>query len=396
MNFASTIQVSTKAIIINKARSFLTMLGIIIGVFAIILLVSIGSGIQNYINKQFENLGTTSIFILPGTGGVSSGPPIGNVSKFDREIIDRLKREEGRSFDQVVASQDTFAVARFGDKSKNITLTAISTNGFDVSSLDIVKGRKFTEAEDRAAKKIAVLGPTLANEFFSDINPLGKKITIGSTRYTIIGVTDKLGSVAGQDPDNTAYIPINTYLTQTGTDTISSLLVSAKSQESVEQTKQKINDILLTKLDKDDFTIQSQEQLLSSILSIISFITYALGGIAAISLLVGGIGISNIMLVSVTERTREIGLRKALGATPADILTQFLLEAMILSLIGGSAGVALGFLGSIGLSQFLSTSVPLWSVILAFGFSAGVGIIFGSVPAWRAAKLNPIDALRYE
>jgi len=225
---------------------------------------------------------------------------------------------------------------------------------------------------------------------------LGKKITIGSTRYTIIGVTDKLGSVAGQDPDNTAYIPINTYLTQTGTDTISSLLVSAKSQESVEQTKQKINDILLTKLDKDDFTIQSQEQLLSSILSIISFITYALGGIAAISLLVGGIGISNIMLVSVTERTREIGLRKALGATPADILTQFLLEAMILSLIGGSAGVALGFLGSIGLSQFLSTSVPLWSVILAFGFSAGVGIIFGSVPAWRAAKLNPIDALRYE
>jgi len=288
------------------------------------------------------------------------------------------------------------ASPRFGDKSKNITLTAISTNGFDVSSLDIVKGRKFTEAEDRAAKKIAVLGPTLANEFFPDINPLGKKITIGSTRYTIIGVTDKLGSVAGQDPDNTAYIPINTYLTQTGTDTISSLLVSAKSQESVEQTKQKINDILLTKLDKDDFTIQSQEQLLSSILSIISFITYALGGIAAISLLVGGIGISNIMLVSVTERTREIGLRKALGATPADILTQFLLEAMILSLIGGSAGVALGFLGSIGLSQFLSTSVPLWSVILAFGFSAGVGIIFGSVPAWRAAKLNPIDALRYE
>ena len=185
-------------------------------------------------------------------------------------------------------------------------------------------------------------------------------------------------------------------MTQTGNDTVSSLLVTAKSQESIEQAKHRISDILLTKLTKDDFNIQTQEQLLSSILSIVSFITYALGGIAAISLLVGGIGISNIMLVSVTERTREIGLRKALGATPGDILTQFLLEAMILSLFGGLIGVGLGFLGSLGLSQFLSTSVPAWSVILAFSFSAGVGMIFGSVPAYRAAKLNPIEALRYE
>lgn len=396
MNLLSTLQVSTRAIIVNKVRSFLTMLGIIIGVFAIILLVSIGSGIQNYINKQFENLGTTSIFILPGTGGVSSGPPILNVSKFDREIIDRLKREEGRSFGQVVASQDTFGIARFGNKSKNITLTAMSSNGFEVAGLDIAKGRIYTEAEDRGAKKIAVLGPTLAEEFFPNTNPLGQKITLGSARYTIIGVTDKLGAVAGQDPDNAAYIPINTYMTQTGNDTVSSLLVTAKSQESIEQAKHRINDILLTKLTNDDFNIQTQEQLLSSILSIVSFITYALGGIAAISLLVGGIGISNIMLVSVTERTREIGLRKALGATPGDILTQFLLEAMILSLFGGLIGVGLGFLGSLGLSQFLSTSVPAWSVILAFSFSAGVGMIFGSVPAYRAAKLNPIEALRYE
>ncbi len=397
MNFFSTFQVATKAIIVNKVRSFLTMLGIIIGVAAIILLVSIGAGIQNYINKQFESLGTTSIFVLAGTGNVSSGPPISNVSKFDKEIIERLKKEEGRSFDQVVPRQNNFAVAKYEENSENITVAATTENAFEVINIKIQEGRKFSDSEDRASKKVAVIGPTVADNFFqAGTSPLGKKISISGSRYTIIGVTEKLGSVAGQDADNFAYIPLNTYLTQTGNGTVSTIIVKAKNQPGVESAKEKINQILLTKLTKDDFNIQTQEQLLSSILSIVSFITYALGGIAGISLLVGGIGISNIMLVSVTERTREIGLRKALGATPGDILTQFLLESVILSLIGGIVGVGLGYLGSIGLSQFLSTSVPLWSVILAFGFSAGVGIIFGSVPAWRAAKLNPIEALRYE
>ena len=396
MKLASTLQVSTKAIIINKVRSLLTMLGIIIGVAAIILLVSIGAGIQSFVNEQFETLGSTSVFVLPGTGGVSAGPPIGNVSKFDNEIIDRLKREEGRSFDNVVASQDTFAVAKFQDKSKNITFSAMTTNGFEVSKLEIISGRKYTDAEDRASKKIVVIGPTLKDSLFGSSDPIGEKITISGARYTIIGLTEKLGSVAGVDADNAAYVPLHTYFTQTGNKTVSSILVSAPSQEQVEQTKTKIEQILLTKLKKDDFNIQTQEQLLATILSIVSFITYALGGIAGISLLVGGIGISNIMLVSVTERTREIGLRKALGATPADILLQFLIESTILSLIGGGIGVALGVLGSQAISQFFSTTVTLWSVILAFGFSAAIGIIFGSIPAYRAAKLNPIEALRYE
>lgn len=396
MNLASTLQVSTKAIIVNKVRSLLTMLGIIIGVAAIILLVSIGAGIQSFVNKQFETLGSTSVFVLPGTGEVSAGPPIANISKFDNEIIDRLKREEGRSFDQVVANQDTYAVAKFGDKSKNITFTAMTTNGFEVSKLEIVSGRKYTDSEDRSSKKIVVIGPTLKESLFGANDPVGEKITIGSSRYTIIGLTERLGSVAGVDADNVAYVPLHTYFTQTGNKTVNSILVSAPSQEQVEQTKAKIEEILLTKLTKDEFNIQTQEQLLATILSIVSFITYALGGIAGISLLVGGIGISNIMLVSVTERTREIGLRKALGATPADILSQFLIESTILSLIGGGIGVLLGTLGSQAISQFLSTTVTLWSVLLAFGFSAAIGIIFGSIPAYRAAKLNPIEALRYE
>lgn len=396
MNIISTLQVSTTAIIVNKVRSFLTMLGIIIGVAAIILLVSIGAGIQSFVNKQFETLGSTSLFVLPGTGEVSAGPPIANISKFDQEIISRLKREEGRTFSQVVASQDTFSVAKYQDKSKNMTLTAMTTNGFEVSKLNIVAGRKYTDSEDKASKKVTVLGPTLKESLFPSTDPLGERITIGSTRYTIIGITEKLGSVAGVDADNVAYIPLGTYLTQTGNRTVNSILVSAPSQDKVETTKTKVEEILLTKLTKDDFNIKTQEQLLDTILSIVSFITYALGGIAGISLLVGGIGISNIMLVSVTERTREIGLRKALGATPGDILAQFLLEATILSLIGGGVGVLLGVLGAQAISQFFTTTVTPWSIMVAFGFSAAIGIIFGSIPAYRAAKLNPIEALRYE
>lgn len=231
---------------------------------------------------------------------------------------------------------------------------------------------------------------------FVDTEALGKQIDVAGLKYTVIGVIESRGSVFGIDFDNSIYIPFSTAQKQFGIDRLNTIYISAKDSETVVEVQKKAIQLLKKRLSDDEFTVQTQQQTLSTISQITSVLTLALGGIAAISLIVGGIGIMNIMLVSVTERTREIGLRKALGAKPKDIRNQFLIEAVTLSSLGGLIGIILGIGIAFVIGRFFTTAVPLWSIALSFGFSMLVGVVFGVAPAIRAAKLDPITALRYE
>ncbi len=258
-------------------------------------------------------------------------------------------------------------------------------------------GRWFTEEENSKKTPVIVLGYQLAQDLFPKTNAVGKKVIVKGKTLKVIGVSDKKGaSFGGPSFDKQAYIPLGIAFDLSGRTDIQSIIIKAKNKDLIETTKKEITDIMLKKYDKDAFSVFDSSQLLNSINSIISVLTIGLTGIAAISLVVGGIGIMNIMLVSVTERTREIGLRKAIGAYPRAILIQFLIEAVILSCIGGATGVLFGYLGTLAIKSFFPAQVTISSVILAFGVSSIVGIVFGVAPARKASKLSPIEALRYE
>lgn len=397
MDLLETINSAQEALRINKLRSALTALGIIIGVAAVILLISIGSGLQNFISGQFEKLGTNTIFVLPGKIqiGPQGGPPQ-SVNKLTFKLAQTLEKEKGAYITEVSPFIEINVTATFKNKSKVTRLVGTQHNYFETFGIKVEVGKVFSQTEDQSAKKVAVVGQTLAEELFLNQNPVGKSLTISKKSFTVIGILEPQGNVGGVDVDNQIIIPLSSARVLTGSDQVNSILVRTSSTQTIPQAKAQVEKTLLKTLSEDDFSILTQEQLLSSILQILSVLTLALGGIAAISLIVGGVGISNIMLVSVTERTREIGLRKAVGARSRDILSQFLAESIILSLSGGIIGILLGYLGSLALSRFIQTSLPIWAIALGFGFSTIVGIIFGVAPAIRAAKLEPIVALRHE
>jgi len=397
MNPFEIITSALEAIKINKLRSTLTALGVIIGVAAIILLISISAGLQNYISAEFEKLGTNSLFIIPGKleGSFGGGPPR-SVNKLTFRIVDRLEREKNPAIVDVSPFIEIAVTARFRNESKVTTMAGAKETYFEEAQVKTNKGRLFTASENKTARRVTVIGPTLAKDLYKGANPIDKDISISGKNFRVIGILEARGNVGGVDADNYLYVPLNSARKLTGADQVNSVVVRTASTEVIPQAKEHIQKILDRSLSEDDYTILSQEQLLSTILQILGVLTAALGGIAAISLIVGGVGISNIMLVSVTERTREIGLRKAVGARPRDILTQFLAEAVILSVSGGAIGVLVGYLGSLAISNFIQTAVPFWAVALGLGFSSAVGIVFGVAPAIRAARLQPIEALRSE
>ena len=397
MDFSEIILSAIDSLRINKLRSTLTALGIIIGVAAIILLISIGTGLQNYITGEFEKLGTNSIFILPGKVrvGPQGGPPQ-TVNKLSFKIADRIEREKGTFINLVLPQIEKNITAEYRSKSKITLLIGTKSDYFEISDIKAKTGRVFSQKDDQTSKKVAVIGQTLASDLFENQNPIDQKIIVSEKSFTVIGVMEEQGNAGGIDIDDQVIIPLNSARILTGAEQVNAILVRTTSTETIPQAKAQVEKILLRTLSKDDFTILTQEQLLSSILQILSVLTLALGGIAAISLIVGGVGISNIMLVSVTERTSEIGLRKAVGATSQDILSQFLAEAVILSVVGGLIGITVGYLGSLAISNFVKTAIPLWGVLLGIGFSSAVGVVFGVAPAIRAARLEPIVALRHE
>ena len=397
MDFSEVIRSAIEAIKINKLRSALTALGVIIGVAAIILLISISAGLQNYISEEFEKLGTNSLFIIPGKleGSFGGGPPR-SVNKLTFRLVERLEREKNPAIIDVSPFIEIAVTAKYRNESKVTTMAGSKETYFEIGQVKAIQGRLFTSSENKTSRRVTVIGPTLAKDLYRGQDPIGKEISISGKNFTVIGILESRGNIGGVDADNYLYIPLNSARRLTGADQVNSVVVRTASTEVIPQAKEHVAKILKRSLSEDDYTILSQEQLLSTILQILGVLTAALGGIAAISLIVGGVGISNIMLVSVTERTREIGLRKALGARPQDILSQFLVEAILLSVSGGAIGILIGYLGSLVLSNFLQTFVPLWAVVLGIGFSTIVGVVFGVAPALRAARLQPVEALRHE
>ncbi len=400
MDIIEVIRTSLRALRTNKTRTLLTMLGVIIGVTSVILLVSIGNGLQTYITGQLESLGADSLFVTPGNlqmeGGGGGMQGAGMTSpKFTFEHVNQLKKE-GETIKTVMAYMENSATLKYKGKTHIPQVVGVGPEYPQVRNHKVIQGNFFSNSQYSSAKKVVVLGTTVVTKLFGFKNPVGEKISLSNQQYQVIGVLEEKGSLGGMDQDNQVYIPATTAMRQFDMQYIQSLWIQSKSTKLISQTKIETERILLKTLNKDDFSIVDTKSILNVMTSILGVLTTALGGIAAISLLVGGVGIMNIMFVSVTERTREIGLRKALGATPNVIRKQFLIEASVLSVGGGIIGIILGVLGSFLIGHFFVAAVALWSIALAFIVSAGIGIAFGVFPAIKAAKLNPIEALRYE
>ncbi len=399
MNIAEYFLLALRALRTNKIRSILTMLGIIIGVASVILLVSIGTGLQTFVTNQFASLGSNKVFVLPGKVDLKNmgGRPTTPVSKFELSDVNDIVRGSDviRDVTPVVTQAGTIT---YQGEITRADIFGVWGNYFSMGNFSVDKGSVITQSDVERTRKVVVLGSKPARDLFGDTDPVGKTVTIGDIRYLVKGVLVSKGGggALGADIDERVVIPFTTALRQFSQSRPYMLLVEARDQDAVVEAAGDIRRVLLRRLKADDFTVLEQKELLSTITQFLSVITVALGGIAAISLLVGGIGIMNIMLVSVTERTREIGLRKAVGATGRDILLQFLIESVIVSLVGGIIGILLGGAGALALRSFVQTEVSLWSVLLASGFSALIGIVFGVAPAIRAARLDPIEALRYE
>ena len=397
MELKELLRLSIKALVINKMRSILTTLGIIIGVFAIIMLVSLGSGLQKYISSQISGLGSNLLFVIPGRegGARSPGGIVANKLLISDAINLALKLRTQAHVSPLI--QQTSIVKYANKVDKGVIIQGVSANyPLIITNIVIEKGAFFTEGQERSGARVALIGQTVANKLFPNQNPVGESITLGTGKYKIIGVIGKRGSIFGIDQDNGAVIPVTTAKKQFGVTNINTIYLTAKTPQLVPFVKDQTVKILLHRLSADDFNLQTQESALSTITNITNVLSITLGGIASIALLVGGIGVANIMLVSVTERTREIGLRKALGAKRRDILIQFLLEAVMLSVVGGIIGIILGLGVSLIVERFFVSEVTPWSIVLAFGFSILVGVVFGVAPAIKASRLSPIEALRYE
>jgi putative ABC transport system permease protein len=391
---------SLKSILKNKTRTILTMLGIIIGVASVILLVSLGQGLQKYITGQFEELGTDLVIVLPGKvnleSGFTQGPPNFAGSKLTLKQTQAIAKLGG-PIEDAAAAQELPAAVKYLGKSKYTSVDGITANYGNIRNIQVAQGRNINESDVEIARKVSILGKGLADNLFGASNPIGKQITIGDEKFEVIGILEKLGSASiGFDVNNFLAIPITASQRLANTTSVMTIVVKASNKDSIPQAIAMTKNYLKRELNEDDFSVLDQSNLLSTINQILGVLTAALGGIAAISLVVGGVGIMNIMLVSVTERTREIGLRKAVGAKPKDILVQFIIEAVVLSTLGGLIGIIIGSGGAYIINKFFPASVTFWSIFLAFGVSASVGIIFGVAPAIRASRLDPIDALRYE
>ena len=403
MDILEIVKVALAALKANKIRSGLTMLGIIIGVASVILLISIGTGLKTYITSELEGLGANSLFVFPGEfeiapgGGGGGGTPGAGIaaSKFTFDHVQDLERKS-KTIKAVMPYTENNGTMRYKGNSTITQVSGVTVDYPDIRDQNVIEGSFFSQSQYNAAKKVAVIGTTVAEDLFGNESPVGKKMTVSDQTYTVLGILEEKGAFSGVDMDNLVFIPTTTAMRQFDMEYIMSLWVQSKDSDSIDQTKNEVEKILLETLDADEFSVLDTKSLLNVIGQILGALTAALGGIAAISLVVGGIGIMNIMLVSVRERTREIGLRKAVGATPQNILNQFLIEAVVLSLAGGLTGIALGILGATAIGYFFTTTVTPWSIALAAGVSSLVGIIFGVAPAYQASKLNPIDALRYE
>ena len=410
MSFLATLRIALAALRVNKLRSALTMLGIIIGVGAVIAMTAIGAGAQARVEDQIRSLGSNLIIVLPGnitSGGVrlGSGAQLtlseDDAAALPREIPEiEVAAPQLRGGGQVV----------FGNSNWSTQILGVTPDYLVAREWEVVSGRPFTETDVDGAAKVVLIGQTVARTLFGESDPVGETVRIRNVPHQVVGLLDRKGqSMIGQDQDDVVLIPISTARKrvlggqQVRARNVGTITVKVRQGADVASAEQQMRDLLrqrhkLQPNQEDDFFVRNLSEVLSAQEASSKVLAILLAAIASVSLVVGGIGIMNIMLVSVTERTREIGLRMAVGAKARDILTQFLVEAVTLSLIGGLVGIVLGAIASIAVGRFAGwrTEMGVGAVLLAFGFAAAVGVFFGFYPARKASKLVPIDALRHE
>lgn len=410
MNWIETIKSALDSLIERRTRSLLTMLGILIGIAAVILTVGLGEGAQSRVSSAISSLGTNLLIVTPGsvsTGGIRGG--LGSSSTLTLADANALSSKiDAPDIGQVSAVMQRQLVLTAGSANWTAPVQGVSPSYLSIRNRQVTSGKPFTQNDVTTHADVAIVGTTVAQNLFGFSSPVGQTVTLAGVPFTIVGELNTAGSSANANQDNVVLIPVTTGEDLFGArgpyaNSVSSILISAKSSSDMGAAYDEANSLLLqrhgiTNPSAADFTITPQTSLLSTATSVSKTLTILLVGIAAIALLVGGIGVMNIMLVSVTERVREIGLRKALGATPGVILRQFLIEATVLGILGGIFGVAIGVAGALTLPHFVSQPIAISSLAI-FGsviVAAGIGLVFGVYPASRAARLSPIDALRSE
>jgi putative ABC transport system permease protein len=398
VNLTQSFRISLKALSANKARALLTMLGVIIGVMSVILLVSIGTGVSDDITGQLEGLGTNVIYVMPGSAeDIGSGMFL-PTRQFSTSDVDAVANRVGR-LGAVTPMVETMMRFSAGNNEMMGAVSGMSAAVVEVFDVGLDRGRSYSASEVMAGARVAIIGAEVDRQLFANHDALGQEIIVDGQRFTVIGVTEEQGGGAmmGGGLDSSVMMPFTSAQRLTGSSDIGMMAVKAHDVDDMDEVQLLIRQALLPSFG-NEFAVFTQDEVTDMMGAMIGVLTFMLGGIASISLLVGGIGIMNIMLVSVSERTREIGIRKAIGARTYDIMSQFVIESILLSVLGGLIGIAIGALGSwaIAASGALPSAVSLWSVALAFGFSVGVGVFFGVYPAWKASKLDPIEALRYE
>jgi len=410
MNVWGSARIAVRALRVNALRSVLTMLGIIIGVGAVITMVAVGAGAQARVAEQIQSLGSNLIIVLSGTvtsGGVRLGH--GTQLTITEDDAWAIAREVPTVQAAAPSMRGTAAVV-YGNLNWTTVVQGVTPDFFEAREWGVVAGKLFTQEDVDGATKVALLGQTVAANLFSDSDPVGQVIRIRKVPFTVIGVLDRKGqSTWGQDQDDIIMIPLSTAkkkvlgVSQANARSVGAISIKTQEGADMKEAEQQMRALLrqrhrLQPYQDDDFWLRNLSEVLQTQEESSRVLTMLLAAIASVSLLVGGIGIMNIMLVSVTERTREIGLRMAVGARGRDILTQFLVEAVTLSLIGGLIGIGVGLAGSYGIAYFAEwrTLIQPEAILLAFGFSGAVGIFFGFYPARKASRLDPIEALRYE
>lgn len=383
----------------NKIRTFLTSLGILIGVLSVVLLIAIGLGLKNYISDQFNSIGTNLLFIAPGkflqSGLRPGGGALGGV-EFDEQDVRNL--DKSKHLEYVAPAFIKTIELSYKGQTELGDLVASNEDVVPVLNLEVEKGRLLKKTDILKRNKVVVLGSKIVEELFpAGLDPIGKKIKLEGQSVKIIGIiTSKGGSGLGSNRDSQVYMPYTATYSFNPSKTFFAIYAKSYPESQMKMAKKDIVDILTKRYDKGDFSVLEQKEILDTVNSVFSMINMVLVSIGAISLLVGGIGIMNIMYVSVVERVREIGIRRAIGATKQDILIQFVAEAVLLSLIGGIAGIVLSSIIVLIIRQFFPASLNLMAIAIAFFVSSFIGIIFGVFPARKAANLTPVEAIRYE
>ena len=386
----------------NTLRSFLTMLGIVIGVGSVIALVTIGGGASAKVTQDIAKLGDNLLIVSPGGQRRSGG--FSQASGFDKDDVEAIRRDI-LGVERVAATSNRSALAVWGNRNWQTSVTGTTNEYLDVRGYSLSAGRRFSDGEETSAQPICIIGGTVKKELFGSADPLGASIRLDKLSCEVIGVLGAKGqSGMGQDQDDVVLVPIRTVQRRlAGTNDIGTIYVTAAASRSTARVKAQIEELMrerrrIAPRAEDNFNVRDMQEIAETMSAATGTLTALLGAIAAVSLVVGGIGIMNIMLVNVTERTREIGIRLAIGALANEVLLQFLVEAVVLSLIGGALGIAIGLGGSYAATRALSVPFVIEPdiLLLAFAFSALIGVAFGYLPAHKAARLNPIEALRHE